>query len=125
MWAGGGLSHKQPKDLSFLVCIALTYFLTLSLQKFQAIDLITSMFENNFPVRFGVILYSTKFIQKLEMSGGDLPSLVGDGSQVEDDLSSLVITPPLYSFVFAFSSFKTSTTYVCTRVSVLTSRSKI
>lgn len=49
------------------------------------------MFENSLPMRFGVILYSTKFIQKLETNGGEFPSSVGNGSEKEEDLSSLVI----------------------------------
>lgn len=57
----------------------------------QAADLIQSMFENSLPMRFGVILYSTKFIQKLETSGGEFPSSAENGSEREEDLSSLVI----------------------------------
>lgn len=68
-----------------------------SVSGFEAIDLITSMFENNLPLRFGVILYSTKFIQKLEMSGGEFPSLVENGSQIVEDLSSLTIR--LFMFI--------------------------
>lgn len=58
----------------------------------QIIDMITSLYENNFPVRFGVILYSTKFINKIEVSGGELKSsAVEDDSQVKEDISSLVL----------------------------------
>ncbi|XP_044490237.1 UDP-glucose:glycoprotein glucosyltransferase isoform X2 [Mangifera indica] len=61
-------------------------------QGLQIIDMITSLYENNFPVRFGVILYSTKFINKIEVSGGELESsAVEDDSQVKEDISSLII----------------------------------
>lgn len=62
----------------------------------EAADLILSMFENSLPMRFGVILYSTKFIQKLETSGGEFPSSVENGSEREEDLSSLIIRLFIY-----------------------------
>lgn len=56
----------------------------------QSIDMITSFYENSFPMRFGVILYSTQFIKKIEQSGGELHSSEHD-SELEDDKSSLVV----------------------------------
>ena len=59
--------------------------------------MITSLYENSFPMRFGVILYSTNFIKKIEISGGDLPaSATKDASKVKEDISSLVFAS--YSF---------------------------
>ncbi|XVE93241.1 hypothetical protein REPUB_Repub01dG0173400 [Reevesia pubescens] len=58
----------------------------------QSIDMITSFYENSFPMRFGVILYSTQLIKKIEMSGGELhSSALEHGSEIEDDKSSLII----------------------------------
>ncbi|OMO74262.1 Glycosyl transferase, family 8 [Corchorus capsularis] len=63
----------------------------------DAIDMITSFYESSFPMRFGVILYSTQFIKKIEMSGGELHSSasVHDG-EIEDDESSLIIRLFIY-----------------------------
>ncbi|KAJ0010856.1 hypothetical protein Pint_33129 [Pistacia integerrima] len=62
------------------------------------IDMITSLYENNFPVRFGVILYSTKFINKIEINGGELQSsALEDDSEVKEDTSSLIIR--LFSYI--------------------------
>ncbi|XP_068649445.1 UDP-glucose:glycoprotein glucosyltransferase [Aristolochia californica] len=54
----------------------------------ESIDLIMSMYENNLPMRFGVILYSSRLIQKIEENGGELPivSAEEDGK----DISSLI-----------------------------------
>ncbi|KAK1548954.1 hypothetical protein Q3G72_001893 [Acer saccharum] len=58
----------------------------------EVIEMITSLYENSFPMRFGVILYSTNFIKKIEISGGDLPaSATKDDSKVKEDISSLII----------------------------------
>lgn len=56
-------------------------------------DTIVSMYENNFPIRFGVILYSAKLIMKIEENGGELPltSAGKDDSHSVEDISSLVI----------------------------------
>ncbi|CAM8984047.1 unnamed protein product [Rhodiola kirilowii] len=48
------------------------------------IEMISSLYENNFPVRFGVILYSTKSIQKTELNGGEIKS-----TEFENDVSDL------------------------------------
>lgn len=54
--------------------------------------MIISLFENNLPMRFGVILYSTKLIQKIESNIDELQlSSMEDDSQLEEDISSLVI----------------------------------
>ena len=54
--------------------------------------MITSFYENSFPVRFGVILYSTQFIKKIERSGGELHSSdLDNDDEIEDDKSSLVV----------------------------------
>ena len=59
----------------------------------QTIDTIVTMFENSLPVRFGVILYSTKMIETLEANGGEFPSSsLENESQIKEDLSSLVKT---------------------------------
>ncbi|MBA0619843.1 hypothetical protein Godav_005640 [Gossypium davidsonii] len=56
-----------------------------------SIDIITSFYENTFPMRFGVILYSAQFIKKIEMSGGELhSSALEHDSEIENDKSSLV-----------------------------------
>ncbi|XWS67943.1 hypothetical protein CRYUN_Cryun04dG0048000 [Craigia yunnanensis] len=63
----------------------------------QSIDMITSFYENSFPMRFGVILYSTQFIKKIERSGGELhSSALEHDSEIEDDKSSLVIRLFIY-----------------------------
>lgn len=64
----------------------------------QVIDMIMSLYENHFPMRFGVVLYSSKLINKIEISGGELDiSAAGDDSQLENDISSLVLFAPLVS----------------------------
>ncbi|XVF67689.1 hypothetical protein PTKIN_Ptkin10aG0141700 [Pterospermum kingtungense] len=63
----------------------------------QTIDMITSFYENSFPMRFGVILYSTQFIKKIERSDGELhSSAMEHDSQIEDDKSSLIIRLFIY-----------------------------
>ncbi|PWA75078.1 UDP-glucose:glycoprotein glucosyltransferase [Artemisia annua] len=57
----------------------------------ETIDTIVTMFENSLPVRFGVILYSTKMIETLEANGGEFPSSLENESQIKEDLSSLTI----------------------------------
>ncbi|XP_031384011.1 UDP-glucose:glycoprotein glucosyltransferase [Punica granatum] len=60
----------------------------------EAIDMITNLYENSFPMRFGVILYSSNFIKKIE-SGAELHGAVAN-SQNEEDLSSLMIRLFIY-----------------------------
>lgn len=59
----------------------------------ETIDTIVTLFENSLPVRFGVILYSGKLIEKLEESGGELPT---SDNSIKEDLSSLTIRLFLY-----------------------------
>lgn len=63
--------------------------------------MIMSLYENHFPVRFGVILYSSKFIKNIEINGGKLHSPAAeDDSSVNEDISSLVFS--LYSYLLFF-----------------------
>ncbi|KAG8368795.1 hypothetical protein BUALT_Bualt15G0083900 [Buddleja alternifolia] len=61
----------------------------------ETIDTIISLFENNLPMRFGVILYSTKLVEKIEANDGELP-----GAHLKDDrgedISSLIIQLFIY-----------------------------
>lgn len=65
----------------------------------QAIDMITSLYENSFPMRFGVVLYSSKLVKQIENSGGEISSSSMEKDN-EEDLSSLVIS----SFSFCYTS---------------------
>nr|DAD24321.1 TPA_asm: hypothetical protein HUJ06_025785 [Nelumbo nucifera] len=59
----------------------------------ESIDMILSLYENNYPIRFGIIFYSSKFIKKIEDHNGEIP-LFSDGvidSHSPDDISSLII----------------------------------
>ncbi|XP_047315092.1 UDP-glucose:glycoprotein glucosyltransferase [Impatiens glandulifera] len=58
----------------------------------ESVDMILSLYENNLPMRFGVILYSTKVVDMIEANGGELK----DDIQIEEDMSSLVIRLFLY-----------------------------
>lgn len=59
----------------------------------QSIDMIMSLYENNFPMRFGVILYSSKFVKQIEMNSDEISSSAKQNdSQNKEDISSLVIT---------------------------------
>ncbi|KAL8061150.1 hypothetical protein ABFX02_02G069400 [Erythranthe guttata] len=60
-----------------------------SLSGLEAIDTIISLFENNLPMRFGVILYSEKLVEKIEENDGELP--VAHLKDDQDDISSLVM----------------------------------
>lgn len=62
----------------------------------ESIDMIISMYENNLPMRFGVILYSTTFIKMVEMSGGELQVSKAEDGQVEEDISNLIIRLFIY-----------------------------
>ncbi|KAK6136507.1 hypothetical protein DH2020_029743 [Rehmannia glutinosa] len=54
----------------------------------ETIDMIISLFENNLPMRFGVILYSATLVEKIEANDGELP--VGQLKDDHEDISSLV-----------------------------------
>lgn len=66
----------------------LFHFLFLAI--LQSIDMVISLYENNFPVRFGVILYSSNFIEKSEINRVSRHA-EDNGGQTED-LSSLVLS---------------------------------
>ncbi|XP_058771792.1 UDP-glucose:glycoprotein glucosyltransferase-like [Vicia villosa] len=58
----------------------------------ESIDLIISLYENNFPVRFGVLLFSSKYTTRLEDQ-----STKEDGDKFEDDVSDMIIR--LFSYI--------------------------
>uniref|UniRef100_A0A7N0UES8 UDP-glucose:glycoprotein glucosyltransferase n=1 Tax=Kalanchoe fedtschenkoi TaxID=63787 RepID=A0A7N0UES8_KALFE len=58
---------------------------------FDLVEMITSLYESNFPVRFGVILYSSKSIQKAELNGGEIKSFENDVSDLSDMIIRLFI----------------------------------
>lgn len=61
--------------------------------------MITSLYENNFPMRFGVMLYSSKIVKQIEMNSGEIfSSAKENGSQNEEDISIRVITS--FNFIF-------------------------
>ncbi|KDP38843.1 hypothetical protein JCGZ_05000 [Jatropha curcas] len=63
----------------------------------ESIDVIISLYENNFPMRFGLLLYSSKFIKKIEVGDADLHlSSVENDSQTQEDMSSLIIRLFIY-----------------------------
>ncbi|KAF3444470.1 hypothetical protein FNV43_RR14162 [Rhamnella rubrinervis] len=63
----------------------------------ESIDMIMSLFENNIPMRFGIILYSSKLIKQIEINGGrQYSSFVESDSRIEDDVSSLIIRLFMY-----------------------------
>ncbi|CAN1305583.1 UDP-glucose:glycoprotein glucosyltransferase [Linum perenne] len=59
----------------------------------EAVDMIVSLYENNVPVRFGLILYSPDFLNKIELNG-DEP--LSSSTQSTEDKSSLIIRLFLY-----------------------------
>ena len=61
-------------------------FLELLLGTLQSIDMIISLYESDFPVRFGVVLYSSKYITQLENL-----SAKEDRDKFEEDISDMVI----------------------------------
>ncbi|PSS19044.1 UDP-glucose:glycoprotein like [Actinidia chinensis var. chinensis] len=60
----------------------------------ESIDMIISLYENNLPMRFGVILFSTKFIKTIEMNGRSAP--MENDSHIGEDPSSLIIRLFIY-----------------------------
>ncbi|XP_059649193.1 uncharacterized protein LOC132295109 isoform X2 [Cornus florida] len=70
------------------ITATLLYFLGILFIFIQAIDTIISLYENSFPMRFGVILYSTKFIKKIESNSEELLlDPVENDSGTEEDVS--------------------------------------
>lgn len=60
---------------------------------FQSIDTLRSLYENQVPVRFGVILYSTQLIKNIEDNGGQIKSYDAEtNAQVKEDISTMVFT---------------------------------
>lgn len=72
----------------------------------EVIDMIVSLYENNFPIRFGVILYSGKFIKKVETNGGRLQFLA-DMDDDGQDVSTLIIR----LFIYVEENFGTRTAF--------------
>ncbi|XP_015878960.3 UDP-glucose:glycoprotein glucosyltransferase isoform X1 [Ziziphus jujuba] len=63
----------------------------------EGIDMVMSLYENNIPMRFGIIMYSSKLIKKIETGGGGIySSSMENDNQIEDDLSSLIIRLFIY-----------------------------
>lgn len=58
----------------------------------ESIDMIMSLYENSFPVRFGVVLYSSKYITQLEDH-----STKEDGDKFAGDISDMIIR--LFSYI--------------------------
>lgn len=56
----------------------------------QEIDMITNLYENSFPMRFGVMLYSSNLIKEIGMTGGKLHE--SEVHSQNEDLSSLVFS---------------------------------
>ncbi|CAI0375267.1 unnamed protein product, partial [Linum tenue] len=59
----------------------------------EAVDMIISLYENNVPVRFGLLLYSSDFLKKIELTGGELHS---SATERTEDKSSVIIRLFLY-----------------------------
>ncbi|EPS69252.1 hypothetical protein M569_05510, partial [Genlisea aurea] len=60
----------------------------------ETIDMVISLFENNLPVRFGVILYSAKSVEKIEAKNDVLSS--SDLKSDLEDISDLIIRLFIY-----------------------------
>lgn len=58
----------------------------------ESIDMIISLYKNSFPVRFGVLLFSSKYITYLENH-----STKEDGDKFEDDMFNMIIR--LFSYI--------------------------
>lgn len=71
-----------------IICVNVVFLETL-----QTIDMILSMYESSIPMRFGVLLYSSKMIKLIE-EGRELPaaSTMHDSQKVGEDISSSVIS---------------------------------
>ncbi|KAG2321665.1 hypothetical protein Bca52824_014878 [Brassica carinata] len=63
----------------------------------ESIDTLRSLYENQVPVRFGVLLYSTQVIKNIEDNGGQIQSYDAEtNSQVKEDISTMIIRLFLY-----------------------------
>ncbi|KAJ6389720.1 hypothetical protein OIU77_027940 [Salix suchowensis] len=72
----------------------------------ESVDMILSLYENNLPMRFGLILYSSKFIKKATIHGLHLSAKDNDG-ETEEDISSLIIR----LFIYIKESYGTQTAF--------------
>ncbi|XP_074311136.1 UDP-glucose:glycoprotein glucosyltransferase-like [Silene latifolia] len=61
----------------------------------EVIDTIVNLYENQFPMRFGVILYSTAFIEKADKSNGNIVT-ESNPSSTDEDISSFIIRLFIY-----------------------------
>lgn len=61
----------------------------------ETIDMIQSMFQNGVPMRFGVILYSSKLITQIEEDKGHFP-MSSEDDDFKNDISTLIIRLFLY-----------------------------
>ncbi|XP_013615125.1 PREDICTED: UDP-glucose:glycoprotein glucosyltransferase-like [Brassica oleracea var. oleracea] len=63
----------------------------------ESIDTLRSLYENQVPVRFGVILYSTQLIKNIEDNGGQIQSYDAEtNAHVKEDISTTIIRLFLY-----------------------------
>ncbi|CAK7357042.1 unnamed protein product [Dovyalis caffra] len=70
-----------------------------------SVNMILSLYENNFPMRFGLILYSSKFIKKVTSHGLDVSAKENDAET--EDISSLMIR----LFIYIKESYGTQTAF--------------
>ncbi|WOL04288.1 UDP-glucose:glycoprotein glucosyltransferase [Canna indica] len=62
----------------------------------ETIDTILSLYQSSFPMRFGIVLYSSKLVKILEENSGHLPSSAVQDDNKRTDVSSLIIHLFLY-----------------------------
>ncbi|KAF0915839.1 hypothetical protein E2562_039167 [Oryza meyeriana var. granulata] len=60
----------------------------------ETIDMVLSLYQDSVPIRFGIIMYSSRLISVIEENDGNLP--VNDGSKIEEDIAILIIRLFLY-----------------------------
>ncbi|KAL5230580.1 hypothetical protein ABZP36_029356 [Zizania latifolia] len=60
----------------------------------ETIDMILSLYQDSVPIRFGIIMYSSRLISVIEENDGNLP--LNDGSTTEEDISMMIIRLFLY-----------------------------
>ncbi|KAJ1435014.1 UDP-glucose:Glycoprotein Glucosyltransferase [Sesbania bispinosa] len=58
----------------------------------ESIDMIISLYENNFPLRLGIVLYSSKYIMQLENHSAE-----EDGDKFKEDISNMIMR--LFSYI--------------------------
>lgn len=89
------LSFPGTASPSFLIYKYRAFELTIVVS-LQSIDILRTLYENQLPVRFGVMLYSTLLIKTIEDNGGQIPS---SDSQVKEDISTMVFIVPCSYYV--------------------------